>query len=152
MVFTGPPSAPGGKMVVHGGKRMRGWRFIALCLAVLCLTATDAFTTEWFRYYADPPESGVMRCYIDKRGMARTSEGTILVLEKIETIREGEAQIHLEQVREVDCSNRRYRILDVYAYRPGGGPISTSKRWLHFGATDYHSALFDTVCGKGKKK
>jgi len=89
-----------------------------------------------------------MRCYIDKRGMARTSEGTILVLEKIEMTNDTVAQTHLEQVREVDCSSRRYRILDVYAYRPSGGPIRTSKRWLHFGATAYHNALFNTVCRK----
>jgi hypothetical protein len=132
--------------------KMKLWRLIALGIVFLCLTATIAFATEWFRFYVDPPETGFMRCYIDKRGMVRTSEGTILVLEKIETTDDAAAQIHLEQVREVDCSNRRYRILDVYAYRPGGGPISTSKRWLHFGATAYHSALFDTVCGKGKKK
>ena len=134
------------------GMKMEGLKYFALCLAVLCLTATNAFTREWFLYYADPSESGFMRCYIDKHGMERTSEGTILVLEKIETINKDVAQNHVEQVREVDCSSRRYRILDAYAFRPSGVPTHTSKRWLHFGATAYHNALFNTVCGMEKKK
>jgi hypothetical protein len=139
-------------MGIHRGTKMRLWRLIALGIVFLCLTATIAFATEWFLFYSDPPESGFMRCYIDKRGMHRTEEGTILVLEKIETTSEAEAKTHMEQLREVDCSRRRYRILDVYAYRPSGVPIHTSKRWLHFGTTAYHNALFDTVCGKGEKK
>jgi len=131
---------------------MRWMKGTAVLLAVLGLTATNAFTTEWFLYYADPPESGFMRRYIDKRGMVRTSEETILVLERIEMTNEAVAQNHLEQVREVDCSSRRYRILDAYSIRPSGGPIRTSKGWLHFEATAYHDALFNTVCGKDKKK
>ena len=127
---------------------MRWMKGTAVLLAVLGLTATNALTMEWFLYYADPSESGFMRCYIDKRGMVRTHEETILVLEKIEMTNEAKAQSHLEQVREVDCSSRRYRILDAYSYRPSGGPIRTSKRWLHFEATAYHNALFNTVCGK----
>jgi hypothetical protein len=127
---------------------MKWVKVSAVLFAVIGLTATNAFTAEWFLFYADPPESGFMRCYIDKRTMVRTLEETILVLEKIEMTNEAVAQIHLEQVREVDCSSRRYRMLDVYSYRPSGGPIPASKRWLHFEATAYHDALFNTVCGK----
>jgi hypothetical protein len=127
---------------------MKWTKSTAVLLAVLVLTPTNAFTAEWFLFYTDPPASGGMRCYIDKRTMARTHEETILVLEKIEMTNEAVAQIHLEQVREVDCSSRRYRMLDVYSYRPSGGPMPASKRWLHFESTAYHNALFNTVCGK----
>jgi hypothetical protein len=130
---------------------MKRSTWIAFLLIVFGLTATVAFSAEWFLYAENVPG---YRFYIDKESIQRTPEGTILVWRKTESPDNAVVEIHGEELREIDCSRRRFKILQgtIWGGKEGMKPVTPSKSWEYFGPNDLESALYGIVCVKGKKK
>lgn len=128
---------------------MRWMMRLAVLLAVLGLTATIAFSAEWHLYYES--KDG-FRAYIDKGSMRLSPDGNFLVWEKLDSTKSG-VKSKTEQLLEVDCTLRRYKILQGSSFRPNGTHnILPSKGWIYFPPSDTSPARFDAICGKGRKK
>ena len=110
------------------------------------------FPAEWFFY--DQNQWGG-RCYIDNASIQRTPEGTIRVWHRIEeSTGSGVGKSIQEEWREVDCSHRRYRILERKTFTVWG-PGDESRpifgipaHWDDFNPSlDSHRTFYGVMCG-----
>ena len=72
--------------------------------------------------------------------------------EKIEVIVADSVKLKQLELREVDCSRRRYKILKGSTSNHEVTRIAPSKEWEYFGPYEPGPAGYDAICGKGKKK
>ena len=132
------------------GMKMRGLKYATLCLAVLGLTATLSYSADWSFFYQNDTLPLKERYYIDKRSIHTTPEGTILVWRKSVSISNTIPRIWIEELREVDCSRHRFKVLQGTVWRPSYRTIEPDD-WYYFTSDDMSLAFFETVCGEGKK-
>jgi hypothetical protein len=130
-------------------ERMSGLIVIVLGLMVLGLTPTVAFPADWSLFFMSRAE---VWFYIDKESMQKTPEGTILVWEKLESTDAAPAKIRIEQLNEVDCFRRRYKILKGTAYGEKMETFGPDKDWTYFEPNDLDHERYNVMCDKGKKK
>jgi hypothetical protein len=114
------------------------------------------YSPGWFLYEQYKSKYTQYRLYINKESMQRTEEGTIRVWYR--AVYPGSAvniKLIEEELREIDCSHSRYRILErKYIKKWGLDPIQESSNagiatdWL----SDAHRGLYGVVCGKGEKR
>ena len=133
--------------------------FIPLLIALLIQSINVALSAEWVLYYKNDSLPLKTRHFIDKASIHLTPQGTIIVWRKeIAIDKKGELSIDdytpetwAEELREVDCSRREYRVLRGTIYRPKWRDIVPDYDWTYFTPDDMSTALFNTVCVKGKK-
>jgi len=135
--------------------KMKGLKYATLCLAVLGLTATLAYSADWSFFYQSDTLPLKERYYIDKRSIHTTPEGTILVWWKrvsTDITKAGVPSIWVEELDEVDCSRRRFKVLQGKSGGPDYSDNVQTSDWSYFTADDMSSAFFEAVCGKGEKE
>jgi len=113
----------------------------------------EVYSAEWSPCYEFKLTNNIIhRDFIDKGSIQETPEGTILVwLKQVSPEKPMPKEIWFEELREVDCSRRRYKMLQGYIFLPEYREVEPYG-WTYFTPADESIALFNAVCGKGKKK
>lgn len=116
----------------------------------------EDYSPGWFLYDHAESKYAQYRIYINKESMERTGEGTIRF--RYRTVYPGSSvnlKLIEEELREVDCINYRYRILERKAISKWGpdpsqesSNIGIATNWI----SDADRGLFNAVCVKGEKR
>lgn len=93
--------------------------------------------------------------YYDKDSITKTKENTILVWQKIVPQKDAETKAWIEalDLREVDCTRRRYKTLQgktIYENKPM--KIKKESSWIYFEPDDLDTAFYMLVCEEQNKK
>ncbi len=131
-----------------GMSKMKWRRFIVWGITGLLLSMSDAHSADWSLYFEN--ELG-NKFFIDVASTQPTPDGTVRVWMKVVPAENASTKVTIEEMREVDCSRRRYKRLQGWIYGPTLRSLEPTEGWYDFGPDDLNRALFDTVCGKGKK-
>lgn len=121
---------------------------IPMGITVFFLTAPVAFSAEWIQYFEN--QAGI-RFYIDNGSILRSPKETILVWEKAESTDTASVKMKVEQLREVDCSRRRYKILQRTVYDNLRRTFGPDKNWKYFEPNDLDEARYEAMCEKSKR-
>ncbi len=114
-------------------------------VVAIILFSVSANAARWELYFENKLGN---KFYIDAGSIQRTPEGTILVWLKITPADTAEKKVTIEILHEVDCSRRKYRVLQGTVYSDGIKPYEKTD-WEYFAPDDLSDALFEAVC-KGK--
>jgi hypothetical protein len=131
-------------------KKMKYGLFIPLVIALLIQSMNDVRSAEWSLYFQDDSLPLKQQYYIDNGSIRSTPEGTILVWRKSVSTIKNIPKIWIEELREVDCSRYRFKVLQGTVWRPSYRVIEPDD-WYFYTPDDMSLAFFETVCGEGNK-
>jgi hypothetical protein len=106
--------------------------------------SVPAYGANWKLYFENRLGN---KFYIDTESVHRTPESTILVWRKITPSDDAEKKITVESLYDIDCSRRRFRVMQGTIYGDGIR-FQEKSDWEYFTPDDLSDALYKTICTK----